>query len=221
MVFTVQFSNNYPNSIRNIQTLTTNYRGQAQRILAEEVVRSLKSSRSLWPVATGLSKRSFYTRVRGKEILLNNRTDYARFVEHARNSPHRGKARRTIERDQSIINRRVNRRLEANLNAGQAGLFGTALGAIGLNAALVGLGRNTVARHNEFVGVQRRTQSVVERTANAARFGLPSPTARVTKLATRAPVNRAAVSLLYVTGGEPRGRINRAGRRNLRRRGLL
>lgn len=67
-------------------------------VLSVEAGELLRSRRSLWPVRTGDSRAGMYSELSSPRIVsIFNETDYAVFVEFARNSPHRGKAQNTID----------------------------------------------------------------------------------------------------------------------------
>lgn len=74
--------------------------------IAKEAAETLRGSKSVWPVATGRSKRGFYA----EGTTVRNRENYAVFVEGRQ-----GKARETLEANAEQIVERATKRLPEHL----------------------------------------------------------------------------------------------------------
>ena len=68
------------------------------QVAGDQAVQELKRRISLWPVDSGRSKRGFYAEVRGGEVIILNRLDYAYYVEDGTpNGRTRNAAERTLK----------------------------------------------------------------------------------------------------------------------------
>ena len=87
-------------AVPNLNRLGEEFKARFDAEAAVGITDVLRSSSSVWPVKTGFSKGRFIAEDdTAGNILVFNTATYAAWLEYGRNSPHRGAALRTIERN--------------------------------------------------------------------------------------------------------------------------